>query len=310
MDEDKLLKLTPEECFLLLTGARLFDRLVAGVTIHAEQKDELIKEIIAKLVDLVPEQLESMSDELADAIVESVLGCDDLEDTELEELELAFLDTDIELNEGFFADQNVRQLSIDGLELEDEILGSPREFFQNENPWPPFEEDENPLEFDLPRSGKKRYRRRETNFNFSQTSESEDDLIPPSSDGAEKASGQRRNAKINEQLEKYLVEETFSYPMYPVEQKLPQLEKALLKHLSIQVDYYSVARETVDRINLDPLVILQEDGMWLVVAFCHERDDVLLFRADRMKDIEETGARFETPRDINQLRCKALVAYK
>ena len=45
MDEDKLLKLTPEECFLLLTGARLFDRLVAGVTIHAEQKDELIKEI-------------------------------------------------------------------------------------------------------------------------------------------------------------------------------------------------------------------------------------------------------------------------
>ncbi len=308
MDEDKLLKLTPEECFLLLTGARLFDRLVAGVTIHAEQKDELIKEIIAKLADLVPEQLESMSDELADAIVESVLGCDDMEDTELEELELAFLDTDIELNEGFFADQNVRQLSIDGLELEDEILGSPREFFQNESPWPPFEADENPLEFDLPRSGKKRYGSRETKFNLSETPENEEDLIPPSSDGA--VGGKRRNAKLNEQLEKYLVEETFSYPMYPVEQKLPQLEKALLKHLSIQVDYYSVARETVDRINLDPLVILQEDGMWLVVAFCHERDDVLLFRADRMKDIEETGARFETPRDINQLRCKALVAYK
>lgn len=311
MDEDKLLKLTPEECFLLLTGARLFDRLVAGVTIHAEQKDELIKEIIAKLADLVPEQLESMSDELADAIVESVLGCEDLEDTELEELELAFLDNDIELNEGFFADQNVRQLSIDGLELEDEILGSPREFFQNENPWPPFEEDENPLDFDLPRSNS-RHRRRETS-SFPGPSESEDDLIPPAADGAaakDRASGQRRNAKINEQLEKYLVEETFSYPMYPVEQKLPQLEKALLKHLSIQVDYYSVARETVDRINLDPLVILQEDGMWLVVAFCHERDDVLLFRADRMKDIEETGARFETPRDINQLRCKALVAYK
>lgn len=300
MDEDKLLKMTPEECFLLLTGARLFDRLVAGVTIHAEQKDELIKEIIAKLSQLVPEQLESMSDELADAIVESVLGCEEIEDGDLEELELAYLDSDLDLDlnssleSSFFNDPQVRQLSIDGLELEDQLAGSTREFIQNESTWPPFEgEDKEITRTGAIYQGEKGNLDRDLNEELIH-----EELIP------------RAGNQVNEQFEKYMAEESFSYPMYPVDEKLPLLEKALLKHLSITVNYYSVARETVDRISLDPLVILQEDGMWLVVAFCHERDDVLLFRADRMKDIQETGTKFETPQDINELRCRMLAAYK
>ena len=296
MDEDKLLKLTPEECFLLLTGARLFDKLVAGVTIHAEQKDELIREIISKLSELVPEQMESMSEELADAIVESVLGCDDLEDSELEELELAFLDNEISDTWGssFFDDQTVKQLSIDGLELEeDEIRGSTKEFVQNDNSWPPFEMEPSALDDSFEISPARRVLESPSPYKMEC-----DDLIPPKAN------------KINEKFESYFSEETFAYPMYSVDDKLPTLEKALLKHRSIKVDYYSVARETVDKIKLNPLVLLQEDGMWLLVAFCHERDDVLIFRVDRMKDLEETESKFETPKDINELRCKMLAAYK
>lgn len=303
MDEDKLLKLTAEECFLLLTGARLFDRLVAGVTIHAEQKDELIREIIAKLSNLVPEQMESMSDELADAIVESVLGCEDLEDTELEELELAFLDNEIgdSWTNSFFDDNTVKQLSIDGLELEEDELstGSTREFTHNDNTWPPFEinASDDPLE---PLKPSRRISEQASTYCFPGSNNLDDEeLIPPIN-----------NSSQNKKLEKFLSEETFAYPMYSVDDKLPTLEKALLTHQSIKVNYYSVARETVDEVNLDPLVILQEDGMWLVVAYCHERDDVLIFRVDRMKDIEETESKFETPKDINELRCKMLAAYK
>ena len=289
MDEDKLLKLTPEECFLLLTGARLFDKLVAGVTIHAEQKDELIREIISKLSELVPEQMESMSEELADAIVESVLGCDDLEDSELEELELAFLDNEISDTWGssFFDDQTVKQLSID------EIRGSTKEFVQNDNSWPPFEMEPSALDDSFEISPARRVLESPSPYKMEC-----DDLIPPKAN------------KINEKFESYFSEETFAYPMYSVDDKLPTLEKALLKHRSIKVDYYSVARETVDKIKLNPLVLLQEDGMWLLVAFCHERDDVLIFRVDRMKDLEETESKFETPKDINELRCKMLAAYK
>lgn len=302
MDEDKLLKLTAEECFLLLTGARLFDRLVAGVTIHAEQKDELIRDIIAKLQELVPEQLESMSDELADAIVESVLGCEEIEESELEELELAFLDTEINDNweNNFFDDSDVRQLSIDGLAFEEEEVANTKEFAQTDNNWPPFELEatEEPYESIIKPSRK--IQESNSIYGISGSKALENDELIPSSP----------KFNVSEQFEKYFQESTFSYPMYSVDDKLPIIEKALLKHKSIKTHYYSVARETVDNIRLDPLVLLQEDGIWLLVAHCHERDDILIFRVDRMKEIEETSSKFETPKDINELRCKMLAAYK
>src|ERR1700727_1653360 len=80
MEEKFSLELSQEEGILLLTGARLLDKLVAGVTIHAKERDELIREIIDKLSLSVSPALASMSDELAEAIVESVLGLEEVVD--------------------------------------------------------------------------------------------------------------------------------------------------------------------------------------------------------------------------------------
>ena len=74
MENKFSLELSQEEGILLLTSARLLDKLVAGVTIHARERDELIKDIIDKLSFAVSPALASMSDELAEAIVESVIG--------------------------------------------------------------------------------------------------------------------------------------------------------------------------------------------------------------------------------------------
>jgi len=74
------LELSEEEGILLLTSARLLDKLVAGVTIYARERDELIKQIIDKLSGVVSPELSVMSDELAEAIVESVVGCDEMDD--------------------------------------------------------------------------------------------------------------------------------------------------------------------------------------------------------------------------------------
>src|ERR1700679_4257622 len=82
-DDRFSLVLSQEEGILLLTGARLLDKLVAGVTIHAKERDELIREIIDKLSLSVTPALASMSDELADAIVESVIGYEDQDDCDL-----------------------------------------------------------------------------------------------------------------------------------------------------------------------------------------------------------------------------------
>jgi len=187
MEDKFLLELSQEEGILLLTGARLLDKLVAGVTIHAKERDELIKEIIDKLSLSVSPALASMSDELADAIVESVLGLD-------EESVCELLD------------------------------------------------DESP------------------------------DFIEATTEGSSP-----------------------TYPMYCVEKTLPVLEQALVSHHSVSAEYYSFAREAVDTVTLNPLTIVREDGLWRMVAYCHEVDDVMVFRVDRIKELTETTKQFETP---------------
>lgn len=241
MPEEKPLKLTQEEILLLLTSAKLFDKLVAGVTIRCQQKDELVSNIISKLSELVYPSIETMSDEFADAIIDSMLGCEDLDEKELEELEQALLEAET-----------------------DEFFGY--DFFKQQNPKTPQQQSS-------------------TTFQIKQ------------------------NSSEHSKLEETLREASFVYPMYSVDDKLPVLEKSLLRHLSLEAQYYSVSRETVDKITIDPLVLLQENGIWLLVAYCHQKRDILLFRVDRVKDLHETNREFKTAQKVDDLRCKVLASY-
>ncbi len=45
-----------------------------------------------------------------------------------------------------------------------------------------------------------------------------------------------------------------------------------------------------------------------MVAFCHERGEVLLFRVDRIKSIDETAESFE-PKDVGTMSYKRLPVY-
>lgn len=202
MDDKFSLELTQEEGILLLTSARLLDKLVAGVTIHARERDELIREIIEKMECAVSPALSNMSEELAQAIVDSVLGCDEAE-------ELDYMDTD---------------------------------------------EDA--------------------------------DLLEVANEAA-----------------------ALNYPMYCVDETLPKLEKALIQHMAVRAMYYSFARESVDSVTLNPFTIVKEDGLWRLVAYCHERDEVLMFRVDRIKELSETAQHFETPKDFLKHRHATFSAY-
>lgn len=245
MPEEKPLKLTQEEILLLLTSAKLFDKLVAGVTIRCQQKDELVSNIISKLSELVYPSIETMSDEFADAIIDSMLGCEDLDEKELEELEQALLEAET-----------------------DEFFGY--DFFKSQQA--PKGSGIQPSHTTMP-------------FQMKQ------------------------NTSDQSKLEETLREASFVYPMYSVDDKLPILEKSLLRHLSLEAQYYSVSRETVDKITIDPLVILQENGIWLLVAYCHQKRDILLFRVDRVKDLHETNREFKTAQKVDDLRCKVLASY-
>lgn len=257
MPEEKPLKLTQEEILLLLTSAKLFDKLVAGVTIRCQQKDELVSNIISKLSELVYPSIETMSDEFADAIIDSMLGCEDLDEKELEELEQALLEAET-----------------------DEFFGY--DFFKSQHGGKGASTPQS-----VPQSQSLNQNQNHTTMPFQ--------MKPNSSDQSK--------------LEESLKEASFVYPMYSVDDKLPVLEKSLLRHLSLEAQYYSVSRETVDKITIDPLVILQENGIWLLVAYCHQKRDILLFRVDRVKDLHETNREFKTAQKVDDLRCKVLASY-
>ena len=63
----------------------------------------------------------------------------------------------------------------------------------------------------------------------------------------------------------------------------------MINHLSVSVQYYSFLRESVDTVTLNPLIMIKEQNNWRMVAFCHERSEMLLFRVDRIKEMVETG---------------------
>ncbi len=196
MEQKFSLDLTPEEGILLLTGARLLDKLVAGISIHAKDRDELIREIIAKISNHIPPALSGLSDEIAEAIVESVLGAVELE---------------------------------------------------------------------------------------------EDDELA-------------REAASTDMAELEAEQSPCNYPMYAIDRTLPLLEQAVISHKTVRAHYYSFARESVDMITLNPLAILKEGGLWKMVAYCHERGEVMIFRVDRIKELLETSRHFEVPPDFNPRR--------
>ncbi|MBS1993787.1 MAG: WYL domain-containing protein [Cyanobacteria bacterium SZAS LIN-2] len=251
---------TKEEAMLLLTSARLLDKLVAGVTIHARERDEIIKDIIQKLSQSVSDDVSHVANELADAIVDSVLGCDELDD------DYAFISDALAMT---LSDDDYLTLRRD---ITDELLGdkhkdlSDRDFFGIG----------------------------ETNFSVRDGELQEYSTI---------------NLPGGSAQESYIRDCQIDYPMYCIDKTLPVLEKALVNHHSVQAHYYSFLRESVDRVTLNPLVMIKENGLWRMVAFCRERGETLIFRVDRIKEISETAESFEAPVDASKITYTRLPAY-
>jgi predicted DNA-binding transcriptional regulator YafY len=69
----------------------------------------------------------------------------------------------------------------------------------------------------------------------------------------------------------------------------------------VRFEYFSFARESIDQLNLDPLAIVKERGMWKTIAYCQEMDEIMLFRIDRIKTLKITDHSFEMPPNIRKI---------
>ncbi len=184
-------ELSQEECLVLLTSLRLLDKLVMGMTIHNENQDELIQNLIDKVSQSLPQKMTSVSKSLANAILDSLLT----------------------------------------------IIYE--EYIKNTNP------------------------------------------------------GEKPSSLM------FTHDEEDFPPMYSTESTLPQLQSALVNHHQVKVEYYSLAKESVDYLDLNPLTIQADNNLWKMLAFCHQKEEILNFRIDRIKSVETSEQKFNIPINFN-----------
>jgi len=90
----------------------------------------------------------------------------------------------------------------------------------------------------------------------------------------------------------------YSFPMYSIEDTLPQVQEALKAKQVLRIEYYSMDREEVNSRDIEPMFLEKRYNHYLLVAYCRWREDIRLFRVDRMKSVEILSETFELPDDF------------
>lgn len=80
---------------------------------------------------------------------------------------------------------------------------------------------------------------------------------------------------------------------------MPQLLNAIAGNQEIYVTYYSIHRDTTTKRRLQPYYLVPREGHLYLIAFCHFRQDVRVFRVSRFQDVEVTDTQFTIPRTFN-----------
>lgn len=74
---------------------------------------------------------------------------------------------------------------------------------------------------------------------------------------------------------------------------LAELEYAVAKEISVEIDYRTSREVQTKNRLIDPYGIVYWNNKWYTVAFCHLRNEIRSFRADRVLNIKRTQIRFK-----------------
>ncbi len=80
---------------------------------------------------------------------------------------------------------------------------------------------------------------------------------------------------------------------------ITRLHEAIFNKEQLRVVYYSYSSNKVSERIIDPYALTFRGRAWYLVAHCHTKDQVLLFRTNRIEKIQNTGKIFEYPNDFS-----------
>ena len=84
-------------------------------------------------------------------------------------------------------------------------------------------------------------------------------------------------------------------PMYAIDGIRPVLEQAVSEQRSVSINYFSMTREEFTTRTVDPYGLRPDGDLLWMVAYCHLREDMRVFRVDRIKEATLTPSPFERP---------------
>jgi predicted DNA-binding transcriptional regulator YafY len=74
-----------------------------------------------------------------------------------------------------------------------------------------------------------------------------------------------------------------------------QLYQTILNTKQLRINYYSYSRDVTSERVVDPYVLTFRRRAWYLIAFCHTRNDIRMFRVNRIKRLNYTGKAFSYP---------------
>ena len=77
---------------------------------------------------------------------------------------------------------------------------------------------------------------------------------------------------------------------------LSQISDAILKQISLGINYFSLSSEETSLRQIDPYFLKEYLGQIYCVAFCHKHKEIRTFLLERIKGVTETYTHFEKPR--------------
>ncbi len=80
---------------------------------------------------------------------------------------------------------------------------------------------------------------------------------------------------------------------------ISRLYQAVLNTRQIRINYYSYSRNSISERILDPYALTFRRRAWYLIAFCHTRNDIRMFRTNRIKTLDYTGKTFSHPSDFS-----------
>ncbi len=91
----------------------------------------------------------------------------------------------------------------------------------------------------------------------------------------------------------------------PYQKNFTAINQAADDNISLNIDYHSLGREKRAARLVDPYGVVFRDGFCYLVAYCHKRQNLRLFRLDRIVSLRKTKKTFKRPSDFSLQRYMA-----